>query len=207
MVKEQPRSTGGKFASPGNGIAGPEESLGNDFDVIGGPRLVDPKAVEDGIESGSPGSDGDGSGEKRKAGWPKGKKRGASKAGGNPIPGQQTPLDLDGISKLLYSCHAILAGISKTPEIEFSEDESKKLGAAIVNVGRHYNLAVAEKTMDWTNLLMCAGMIYGSKLIAIKMRKASDRAARPEPEAEQPRNNAPGIDLTSYGINEAAAND
>lgn len=81
----------------------------------------------------------------------------------------------------------MLAGLCKAPEIALDEADSKRIAIAVVNVGRHYNLAVAEKTMDWANLIMCLGMVYGGKFMAITLRvkaeKDAARAARtPEPE-------------------------
>jgi len=52
------------------------------------------------------------------------------------------------------------------------------MGLAIINVGRHYNLAVAEKTMDWMNLIMCLGVVYGSRFVMITQRVNNQKQAQ-----------------------------
>lgn len=99
-------------------------------------------------------------------------------------------MDLDGLSAILFSVHGMLAGITKSPELEFDEEESKRMALAYANVARHYNWAMSEKTMDWANFTMCIGAIYGSKFMAIKARKSTEpKKAKPVKEAPQPAPN------------------
>lgn len=96
----------------------------------------------------------------------------------------------------------MLAGIIKTPELAFTEDESKRMATGMCNVARHYNVQMAEKTMDWVNLLMCCGMIYGGKFAAVNMRQKTQRAhARDIRQQEEMQRAETGIDLTSVNSN------
>lgn len=76
----------------------------------------------------------------------------------------------------------MLSGITKTPELMLSESESTELAKALTTVNSFYNVEVAEKTMAWMNLAMVGGMIYGTRLVAIRQRRQSER----KPDREQP---------------------
>ncbi len=64
----------------------------------------------------------------------------------------------------------MLAGMSKTPELMLTEDESKKMAKAAAEVAKHYNFNATEKQMAWFNLTLCCGGIYGSKFFAYTSR-------------------------------------
>lgn len=94
----------------------------------------------------------------------------------------------------------MLAGATKNPELAFTVDESERMAAAIANVSRHYNVQVAEKTMDWVNLSMCLGSVYGGKFMAIKLRKKAERSARHATEATQGEAKQPDIHAPVAGV-------
>lgn len=74
----------------------------------------------------------------------------------------------------------MLAAFTKSAELLVDEDEAAKLAEATVNVSRHYNVAMAAKTVDWINFATVAGMIYGTRLVAIRNRRAGERRATPQ---------------------------
>lgn len=69
----------------------------------------------------------------------------------------------------------MLSGVSKTPELALEESEAAELATALSTVNSFYRVEVAEKTLAWINLAMVGGMIYGSRLIAIRERRSSER--------------------------------
>lgn len=70
-----------------------------------------------------------------------------------------------------------------TPELALDEPEAKQLAGAITEVSRHYAINVDEKTMAWGQLFIAIGMIYGTRLIAVRTRKKTEAKKR----ASEPR--------------------
>lgn len=87
----------------------------------------------------------------------------------------------------------MLAGITKTPELALEESEAAELATALNTVNNYYRVEVAEKTMAWINLAMVGGMIYGSRLIAIRERRSSARAERAERRTTRPAFTEPTV--------------
>lgn len=124
---------------------------------------------------------GDGSGEKRKGGWPKGKARSAGPAGG---PGKIrekvdiTKVDISGVEKVLLSIHSHLATLSATPELELEQEEAAKLARAGLDVYKHYATffpSVTEKTVDLGAAVYALWSIYGTRVMAINLRKRMEQ--------------------------------
>jgi len=86
----------------------------------------------------------------------------------------------------------MLAAITKTQELAIDQTEANMLATGIANVSRHYDFAATQKSIDWANLLMVAGTIYGTRIYAI-------RAKRP-PRPTKPNNPAPGATVTESVI-------
>lgn len=112
-----------------------------------------------------------------------GKKRGRKPGWRKPVTGTaekaNATLDIASFNQLIYNGHMMLAKIAKVPEIALDEDEAQKLANATANVARHYNIAVSQKTLDWTNFATAICGIYGTRLIAIANKKRQEANARP----------------------------
>ena len=78
----------------------------------------------------------------------------------------------------------MLAVLTKVPELMLAKDDAKQLAVGICNVSRHYNVQAAQKTIDWTNLMMVAGTIYGAKLMLARQRIQQQKAAKQAPPSE-----------------------
>jgi hypothetical protein len=78
---------------------------------------------------------------------------------------------LNGLEALLFSTHALLAASLKIPELGIEQSEAKMLAMAVANVNRHYNVQVAQKTMDWANLVTSCCMIYGTRFATVRARR------------------------------------
>jgi len=74
----------------------------------------------------------------------------------------------------------MLGAILKAPELEIEKDEAKQLATAAGNVMRHYDVRTTQKALDWAALGVCAGTIYGGRLIALSIRQRRERAERAE---------------------------
>lgn len=57
--------------------------------------------------------------------------------------------------------------------------EAEFLSQSIADVSRHYGAGLLDqKTVDWANLIQCLALVYGGRLIAIKM---TPRVKPPKP--------------------------
>ena len=141
---------------------------------IPGLVIVDPADIGgDSTGSGS-GNDGNSAGEPRK-------RRGRKPGSGSTRSPKAQALDINGVEKILFSAHAILASLTKTPELMMDHTEAAELSKAIGSVARHYDVTASAKTVDIANLVMVAGMIYGSRIIAIRARKGKEKKERSAP--------------------------
>lgn len=81
----------------------------------------------------------------------------------------------------------MLAAMTATPELNLSPPEAKLVADATAKVARHYSTsALPEKQMDWINLFTALSMVYFPRVMAYRMRMASEAAkdvtpARPAP--------------------------
>lgn len=82
----------------------------------------------------------------------------------------------------------MLAGITSTPELEIDKSESQNLAQAIAEVTKHYDVEVAEKTIAWSNLLMVCGMIYGTRIVAIRNRHKNEDKTKTEVQNQDKEN-------------------
>lgn len=114
-------------------------------------------------------------------------------------------MDVKGVEALLFSTHQILATVAGVQELRLDNTEAKELAEAISNVSRHYDVAYTEKAVGWSRLFMALGMVYGTRLYAIRERRRADRAtpvnqpAAPQP-APQPKPPTKPGDINIPGV-------
>lgn len=92
-------------------------------------------------------------------------------------------LDVDAVEHVLFSIHGMLAAMLSAPEMALDKDESKMLASAISNVSRHYDVEATQKQMDWANLATVCGMVYGTRIFAMRNRARQEATTR---QPEQP---------------------
>lgn len=109
----------------------------------------------------------------RRRGRPPGSKNGTAKATGKTVP-----VDVNSITFSLTGIHALLAAGLSSPELMMTEDEGKVIGTAAAAVARHYDLQASQKAIDWGNLVVALGAFYGPRIVAIRMRRKSERNER-----------------------------
>lgn len=70
---------------------------------------------------------------------------------------------------------------NKAPEFAITQEEADQLAVAVCNYLRHTKVKVDEKTRDFGALILCLGMVEGTRLIAMLQRIAAERAAKKSP--------------------------
>jgi hypothetical protein len=84
-----------------------------------------------------------------------------------------------------------LAGQLIAPELEITEDEGKAFMDGAKNVMRHYSVTATQKTIDWIAFMGTCGSIYGTRAVAIAMRRKQERKGKTPSKAEAPDLNRP----------------
>jgi len=82
--------------------------------------------------------------------------------------------------------HVMAAAAFSVPELALAPEEGKALGEAAAAVVAYYDTSFDPKWAAWANLLMVAGGIYGTRVMAIRTRNKADAAARRPQVAEFP---------------------
>lgn len=88
------------------------------------------------------------------------------------------PIDHDTLAKQLQGVHVMVAMITQSPEMQLSDPESIELAKAISGVCAEYNLSLNGKTGALIQLIGAGAMVYLPRIMAIKQRKAQEKAAR-----------------------------
>ena len=84
-------------------------------------------------------------------------------------------VDISGVEVLLLGIHNTLAAATSIPEIEMNEAEAHKLASAYADVCRYYPVfALDPKVAAVLNLGSQVSLIYGSKIVAYRMRRAME---------------------------------
>ena len=124
-----------------------------------------------------------------------GKRRGRKPGSTNKA--KTASVDLGSVEALLMAIHTGLSVITKAPEFELTREEAHKIAEAGTRVSRHYNMQATAKSIDIANLAIVLGTAYGSRFMAMRMRREMERAERRN-KARQDAGNV--IDLGNGGI-------
>ena len=118
-----------------------------------------------------------------KDGSPRKKRGPRPKKADNP---QDLEADIEGTASLLLAIHTILA--VNVPEMEMSEEEATQVAKAFARVERHYPTVqkiLTSKIKDHVGFFAVVGRVYGSRIAAIRVRKAAENARDITPETAQ----------------------
>lgn len=170
------------------GIGGTENEIGNTVvnpadNAIrddAGAIIIDPAAVTE-PGSGSTSDNSTGDAPKRRGRKPG--SRNSAKAAGS--------LDVNGVEAILFSTHQLLASLAQTPEMAIDKMEANTLAIGIANVARHYDMGATQKSLDWANLISVVGMVYGTRIYAIRARVAQEKAKNAGNGLERPIHTIP----------------
>lgn len=148
----------------------------------GGEGRIDKSEIINGYEVESPRTEripnGDPDGPRRtKSGKIDGRSARFGRGKPDPETGTQAKVRLDSFSieGLLIGIHQMGAAMLKTPELEISKDEAKQLADAVQAVAKEYNHVINPKTAAWIQLCIACGGIYGTRIVAIRMREKQTR--------------------------------
>lgn len=166
-----------KSGGAGNGNSGAEIDLGGPVSEI----ASDPDSASGGTDAGTEGfvnpasvgeNGSDPGGQPRRG-------RGRPKGSGRKAQTETVrSLGVDGVAGILVSVHSMLAAISKSPELELSEDEAAKIAKAAIAVADLYDLQTTKKATAWANLMGCLGAAYIPRFVSVNVRKKMEAAER-----------------------------
>lgn len=108
--------------------------------------------------------------------------------------GKASSIDISGVEKLLLGIHSTLQLVTGAQEFALSNDEARELAKAYADVAKYYpSLTLDNRYSAIATLGAQVSIIYGSRIMAYRMRLASEkrsqgtqqRASQPAP-AQQP---------------------
>jgi len=148
----------------------------------GDASFIDPASAVSGGDTGGRGNDNpSGSG-----GATPGKRRGRKPGSTNKT--KTTSLDLSSIENLLLTIHTGISVLLKAPEFELTDEEAHKIAEAGTRVSRHYNMSATAKSVDFANFAIVLGTAYGSRFMAMKMRRDMERRGAAQASKERTAN-------------------
>lgn len=168
----------GRNNSDGNG-----DGIIETGDTINGIKLASADTAGTGTGTGS-GADEPGAWGFRADGTPRnkpGRKPGAgtgsgpraSKSAGKKANASSS--SVNGLEKILFSIHAIIAVKGKIPELAIDAQEANMMARAINDVQEFYGLEVSEKVTIWVNLVTALGTVYAPRFVSISVRKSREK--------------------------------
>jgi hypothetical protein len=98
-------------------------------------------------------------------------------ASGSASASKKAPLTVDGLAFSLSGIHSLLAVTLSAPELAWKDDEAKIVAENMVAVSRHYDIQASQKAIDWGNLVIALGTVYGRKVVPMAMRKSREATA------------------------------
>lgn len=155
-------------------INGSNGNAGGNSDTLK-PFIIDPNAVPGnaGGSVGGGGSDGASVGTGRRRGRPPGSTNTGSAKRTAATSENAALAAKEPLKDLILLAHSVLHGMSKIPEFEMQQAEAEHVAQCSVNVLRHYDIGQqSQKVLDWTALIGALGLVYGSRIMAYKVRTA-----------------------------------
>jgi hypothetical protein len=110
----------------------------------------------------------------------------------------EKPLNINGVEKILFSIHTILAAVADTEELAIDEKEAKELAAAIAGVTNEYLIVMSPKTAAWVELGRVCGVIYGPRAVNVWFEAKHRKHNQPPPQPRQQRTEAPPVQQPDF---------
>lgn len=76
---------------------------------------------------------------------------------------------------MLVGIHAMLAMRLDAPELMIERDEATDYLRHAQNVMRHYSVETTQKTIDWIMFIGATAGTYGTRIVALAMRRNQQR--------------------------------
>jgi hypothetical protein len=151
--------------TPGNGSG--IEGSGGEPEIIGGYETAEPGST---VPVGEP--------VKRRGRKPGSKNR--ASATGSGAEAEKASGSLIDLTYLLASVHAMGAALLQVPELEIAEEEAKRYADAVTELSKHYTKGIlSPKQIAWLNFLAVTGNIYGTRVLAYRLRKKMEAKDKP----------------------------
>lgn len=77
--------------------------------------------------------------------------------------------------------HSIASALTKVEEIALEKSEANQLAQALAAVNVHYQTAIDPKLVAWMGVVAVAGQVYGPRVLAYRLRSATEKASKPAP--------------------------
>jgi hypothetical protein len=111
---------------------------------------------------------------------------GSGRKPGRPRTSKGSPPTVDAIVLL----HTMASVMLKTPELVLEKDEAQKLCDGLAELQKHFPIPVPnEKTIAIMSMVAIAGQVYGTRIMAVNMRKKMERAQRNANVTQMPKQN------------------
>lgn len=94
--------------------------------------------------------------------------------------------------------HGMAAAALNAPELMLDEKEAKQIATATAEVARHYNVSVDPKTLAWMQFGWAVSCVYGPRVVAIVMRKKSEKEAAKSAPTPPDEPEVPNADTTGF---------
>lgn len=112
---------------------------------------------------------------------------------GRPRGAARPKINASGVEKLLLGIHHTLRTVTGVEELDMNEHEARELANAYADVSEYYPIMNFDpKYAALANFVGVVSLVYGTKLMALKMRAtmnkpaARPQAPRPNPQPTQP---------------------
>lgn len=155
-------------------VGGDTDSESNEIHGSVGVVEIDPAEFDAELaDTGTASGDGDDSGTRKRR---RRSDAGTSRTiGGRGRKSKASPPSVDAVVLL----HTMASVMLKTPELMLEKDEAQKLCDGLFELQKHFDIPVpSEKTIAIGAMVAVAGQVYGTRIMAINMRKKMEREAR-----------------------------
>lgn len=115
----------------------------------------------------------------------RGRKAGSAASGtgtasaNRPANSANLKTSIDRLATNIGIIHIGLAAVTKTPELELSDTESKALASATANVMEQFATEIDPRVTAIVGLITTAGSIYGPRVFLVRQRKSIEAAQLP----------------------------
>jgi len=138
-----------------------------------GDGIVDPETLGESDSEAPFGRFPDGRPRKRRA------KNSSSIPTGNTNGKRSVTKATDFVAGCFFMAHQALKQVTGIEELEVTSEESKAVGAAIVELSQEYGDFIPDpKAMAWVNLSKVLFEVYGTRFMAYRMRMNQERAEK-----------------------------
>jgi Ni,Fe-hydrogenase III small subunit len=75
------------------------------------------------------------------------------------------------------------ASLTKIEEIALDKTEANQLAKALADVNVHYQKTIDPKVVAWMGVIAVAGQVYGPRVLAYRVRMATEKTSKPPQQA------------------------